>query len=212
MIEYFMRYHDRLGRALLEHLTLLGITMTISIALASLITLALSRSKAAEDAALRIFGAIYAIPSLALFSMLIPVLGIGLKTAVFVLVLYNQFLLIRNFSAGLRSVDMALLDAANGMGMTELQTLLKVKIPLALPVILGGIRIAIISTIGIGTIAAVINAGGVGTVLFDGLRTMNSVKILWGMILAASLSLFANITLSLFEKHLKRKLNPQSSG
>jgi osmoprotectant transport system permease protein len=212
MIEYFIRYHARLGRALLEHLVLLGITMTISIVLAALVTLAISRSKAAENTALRIFGAIYAIPSLALFSMLIPVLGIGLKTAVVVLVLYNQFLLIRNFSAALRSVDMALLDAALGMGMTELQTLVKVKIPLALPIITGGIRIALVSTIGIGTIASVINAGGLGTVLFDGLRTMNSVKIIWGMILAASLSLFANITLSLFEKHLKKKLNPHNSG
>jgi osmoprotectant transport system permease protein len=208
MIAYFARYHERLGKALLEHLTLLGITMTISIAFAGIITLALCRSKAAENGALRIFGAIYAIPSLALFSMLIPFLGIGLKTAVFALVLYNQFLLIRNFSAGLRSVDRSLIEAAAGLGMTELQTLVRVKIPLALPVILGGIRIAVISTIGIGTIAAVINAGGLGMVLFDGLRTMNSVKILWGMILAGSLSIFANVTLSLFEKALRKKFNP----
>ncbi|MDR2490898.1 MAG: ABC transporter permease [Spirochaetaceae bacterium] len=207
MMAYFMRYYERLGTALLEHLVLLGITMAVSIALAALITAALSRSRAAENATLRIFGALYAIPSLALFSMLIPFLGIGLKTAVFVLVLYNQFLLIRNFSAGLRGVDAALIEAAAGLGMTELQTLLTVKIPLALPVITGGIRIAVISTIGIGTIAAVINAGGLGTVLFDGLRTMNPVKLIWGMILAAALSLFANGTLSLLEKYLRKKFN-----
>ena len=208
MVEYFVRYHERLGRALLEHLLLLSITMVISIVLAAFITLLISRKKQAEDAALRIFGAVYAIPSLALFAMLIPLLGLGFKTAVFVLVLYNQFLLIRNFSAGLRGVDASLIEAAKGLGMTEWQALLKIKIPLALPVITGGIRIALISTIGIGTIAAVINAGGLGTILFDGLRTMNSIKIIWGMVLAASLSLFANITLSLFEKHLRKKFNP----
>ncbi|MDR2467445.1 MAG: ABC transporter permease [Spirochaetaceae bacterium] len=211
MIAYFVRYHARLGETLFEHLALLGITMLLSLVIAALLTIFLSRSLRAEEAALRVLGAVYAIPSLALFSILIPLLGIGVKTAIFVLTLYNQFLLIRNFCAGLRSVDRILLEAATGIGMTETQILVTVKVPLALPAIMAGIRLAVISTIGIGTIAAVINSGGLGTILFDGLRTMNSVKIIWGTILAAALALFANAILSLVEKKLRKKFTPHTA-
>lgn len=195
---------------MLEHLALLGITMLLSLTLASVLTLFLSRSRRAEEAALRVFGAVYAIPSLALFSLLIPLLGIGVKPAVFALTLYNQFLLIRNFCAGLRAVDRVLLDAAAGIGMTETRILLTVKVPLALPAIMAGVRLAVISTIGIGTVAAVINSGGLGTILFDGLRTMNSIKIIWGTLLAAALALFANALLALAEKKLRKKYAPSS--
>ena len=119
-------------------------------------------------------------------------------------------MLIRNFCAGLRAVDRVLLDAAAGIGMTETRILLTVKVPLALPAIMAGVRLAVISTIGIGTVAAVINSGGLGTILFDGLRTMNSIKIIWGTLLAAALALFANALLALAEKKLRKKYAPSS--
>jgi osmoprotectant transport system permease protein len=134
-------------------------------------------------------------------------LGIGLRTAVFVLVCYNQFLLVRNFTAGIDSVDRILTEAAMGMGMTRLRMLRTVSIPLALPVIMAGIRLAVISTIGISTIAALINAGGIGDLLFDGLRTMNSVKILWGVILSSGLAVTANSLLGAVEKRITCLLN-----
>jgi osmoprotectant transport system permease protein len=175
--------------------------MAISLVLASALTLLADfGGKRLARLLLRFFSAVYAIPSLALFAILIPVLGIGFKTAVFVLVLYNQFLLLRNFLAGLDGVDPAIVEAATGLGMTHLQLLVKVKVPLAFPVLIAGVRLAVISTIGIGTIAAVINSGGIGSILFDGLRTANLVKIAWGAALSALLAILANAGLSALEK------------
>lgn len=142
---------------------------------------------------------IYSIPSLALFSLLIPITGLGKDTAIIVLVLYNQYILLRNFIAGLDNVDENIIEAAKGMGMSNMQMLIKVKIPLAKKSLFTGIRLAVVSTIGIATIGALINAGGLGTILFDGLRTMNVNKILWGSILSAGLALFADKILQKIE-------------
>ncbi|MDR2841642.1 MAG: ABC transporter permease [Spirochaetaceae bacterium] len=205
MIEYFLRYHRRLLDALLQHIALVGIVLIISVACAFIITFLVMRNKRLANIVVRVFGAVYAIPSLALFAILIPVLGIGAKTAIVVLVLYNQFLLIRNFLSGFGSVDPVITEAAKGMGMTYLQILVKIQLPLSVPAIFAGIHIASVSTIGIATIAAVINAGGIGTILFDGLRTMNTVKIVWGTILAGGLAIGTNAVLGLIEKKISDK-------
>ncbi|MDR2073694.1 MAG: ABC transporter permease [Spirochaetaceae bacterium] len=206
MWEYFVRYHGRLGDILVRHLAILGASIVISVFFAALITLFLEYAVRLRGTVLRIFGVIYSIPSLALFAILIPILGLGFWTAVFVLSLYNQFLLIRNFLTGLKAVDSAIIHAGTGMGMTNTQLLFKIKAPLAFPAIMAGIRLAVISTIGIGTISAVINAGGIGSILFDGLRTMNSVKIIWGTILAAGLAIAANAVLSILERKIYKKI------
>lgn len=137
-----------------------------------------------------------------MFAMLIPVTGLGTKTALIVLTLYNQYLLLRNFTAGLNGVDSAIIEAAAGMGMTTMQILLKIRLPLAKRSIFTGIRLAIVSTTGIATIAATINAGGLGTILFDGLRTLNVVKILWGTVLSAGLAIALNAGLERIERRL----------
>jgi osmoprotectant transport system permease protein len=148
------------------------------------------------------FSVVYSIPSLALFAILIPVTGLGKVTAITVLVVYNQYLLLRNFIAGLNEVDSAIIEAATGMGMTNMQTLFKVRLPLSKKALFTGVRLAVVSTIGIATIAASINAGGLGSILFDGLRTMNVNKILWGSILSAGLAIGVNALLSKIEEVL----------
>lgn len=190
----------------MQHLQIVGITLFVSILLAFAITLLIIRSERLANTAIQIFSVIYSIPSLALFAMLIPIMGIGRNTAIFVLVLYNQFLLLRNIMAGLKGVDESVLEAALGMGMSQWQILYKVKLPLALPVIMAGVHLAIISTIGIATIAATINAGGLGTILFDGLRTMNTYKILWGTIFCAGIAWAADLLLQLIETILYKKV------
>jgi osmoprotectant transport system permease protein len=205
MIQYFARYHGRLFEALGRHLLILLVTMAVSLVLAALLTLLLHRKgQKAERIGLRIAGAVYAVPSLALFALLIPVLGLGMRTAVFVLVLYNQFLLVRNVLSGFNAVPPSLVEAGEGMGMTWMQVIVLVKLPLSLPVIIAGVRLAVVSTIGIGTIAAVINAGGIGSILFDGLRTNNAVKIVWGAILCAALALGANAALLRLETFARK--------
>ena len=210
MLSYFIKYHDKLFTALSDHLKIVGLTLLISIILACAITLLVMRSETISNIVIQVFGVVYSIPSLALFSLLIPIMGIGRTTAIVVLVLYNQFLLLRNNIAGLRSVDAAVLEVAKGMGMNWWQRLYKVELPLALPVIMAGIHLAVISTIGIATIAATIHAGGLGMILFDGLRTMNSYIIIWGTIFCAGVAGVADLLLRTLEKILYKKVGFQN--
>ena len=200
MLEFALGYSDKLGKALVEHLEMVVITLLISLLLASMLTMLAMFSKKLSTVLIHIFAVIYSVPSLALFAILIPVTGLGKVTAIVVLVVYNQYLLLRNFTAGLNEVEPAIVEAATGMGMSRMQILFKVRLPLAKRSFFTGVRLAVVSTIGIATIAAFINAGGLGSILFDGLRTMNVYKILWGSILAAGLAIGVNLVLSKFEK------------
>ena len=184
MIEYASQYYDRLISATLVHLEIVVITLLISLVIAAVLTVLCSYSGRLSRIMLNILSMVYSIPSLALLALLIPLTGLGQKTAVVALVIYNQYLLLRNFMAGLDGVDPGVVEAATGMGMTHMQLLLKVKVPLAKSAI----------------IAASINAGGLGTILFDGLRTMNTAKILWGSLLSAVLAIGIDQLLSFVER------------
>ena len=200
MIAYALRYYDKLLAATWEHLQIVGFTLLISLALAALLTVLCSYSKTLSRVLLNLFSMIYSVPSLALLALLITITGLGRKTAVVALVIYNQYLLLRNFLAGLDGVDSSVVEAATGMGMTHLQLLWKVQLPLAKKALIAGLRIALVSTVGIATIAASINAGGLGAILFDGLRTMNTAKILWGSLLSAALAVAIDRLLLLVER------------
>lgn len=202
MIDYLLRHPEKLCLPLVQHVQLVLITLILSILLAALLTVLSLRSVRLSDGLQHLFSVIYSIPSLALFALLIPVTGLGRTTAILVLTVYNQYLLLGNFLTGLREVDPAVVEAARGIGMTELQMLTRVQVPLAKRALFAGIRLAVVSTIGIGTIAASINAGGLGALLFDGLRTMNTAKILWGSLLSAGLAILVNGLLKLAERHL----------
>ncbi len=204
---YFLKYHDKLWSAFMEHLQIVSISMILSIFLAILLTALIMRSRLISQIVVSIFGIIYSIPSLALFALLIPLFGLGAKTAVLVLLLYNQFILVRNILAGFNAINPAIIEAASGMGMSAWQSFWRVKFPLASPMMLAGIRISIVSTIGIATIASTINAGGLGTILFDGLRTHNTEKLLWGTLLASLLAIVANQILSQIEKKTIQKVH-----
>ena len=164
------------------------------------VSLLILRSKVLSTIVLSSLGVIYSIPSLALFALLIPILGLGKGTAIFVLVIYNQYILVRNIFAAFQAIDPAIIEAGIGMGFNSFELFLKIQLPLALPIILGGVRIATITTIGIATIASVINAGGLGVILFDGLRMNYLPKILWGTIMAAGLALVCKSNIVIFRK------------
>jgi len=202
MIAYFMKYQDKLLTALLEHLEIVLICLLFSILLACSLTILCMYSKVLSKFIVNLFSIIYSIPSLAMFAMMIPLTGLGKTTAILVLTVCNQYLLLNNFITGLNDVDQSIVDAATGMGMTEMQILFKIRLPLSIKALFAGIRLAVVSTIGIATIAASINAGGLGAILFDGLRTMNVNKILWGSILSAGLAIIANALLSFSERKI----------
>lgn len=207
MIDFLIRYPHKIVEPLLSHLRLTGITLLLSFFIAVLIVVLIMRSQWLSQLMVGLLGAVYAIPSLALFAILIPFFGLGEKTAIIVLITYNQFILVRNILAGFRSIDPAVMESAMGMGMSETQIFFRIKLPLASPVILAGLKIAVISTIGITTIASTINAGGLGQLLFDGLRTRNTIKILWGSLLSALLAIVANWILTYFENNAKRAIS-----
>ena len=146
-------------------------------------------------------------PRLALLVLLIPFVGLGLDNAVIVLVIYAQVILVRNIVAGLTSVERAVIEAAQGMGMSGWQQLVQVELPLALPIILAGVRIATVTIVGIGAVAALINAGGLGRLLFDGVATSHEQKIIAGSLAAATLAGLANGLLHLLERRAARAIH-----
>ena len=202
MIEYITRHPDKVIGPLTEHIWLVLVTLVISLAIASFLTVLAMRSEKVSDLLNNFFSLVYSVPSLALFALLIPITGLGRTSAVIVLTLYNQYLLLRNFTTGLREADPVACEAAKGIGMTDMQILTRIRIPLARKAIFAGIRLAIVSTVGIATIAASINAGGLGILLFEGLRTMNIPKILWGSVLSAGMAVLLNAVLKMIEERM----------
>ena len=202
MISYLINSYNKLLTALFQHIAIVVVTMLIAVCIAGIITLLMQNKKALPGMVITVLSVFYSIPSLALFALLIPFTGLGRTTAVIVLVVYAQYILVRNFSMGLNEVDKGILEAAKGMGMSETEIFRKVQLPLAAGSFVAGIKLATTSTIGIATIAASINAGGLGTILFDGLRTLNIVKIFWGTILTVALCIPVNIGLNIVQKKL----------
>lgn len=207
MIDYLMKYPHKILEPLTDHITITVTAVFYSLLIAVLITILVMNSKFLSSLTVSVFSAFYCIPSLAVFALCIPILGLGQQTVIFVLVLYNQFYLIRTFLSGLSNVNPSVCEAAIGLGMSRLQLLWKVKLPLAMPAMVAGLRVAAISTISIATIGASINGGGLGVLLFDGMRTRNSVKILWGVLLAALLNIVINYGLLWLERYSRRKIH-----
>jgi len=202
LIQFAQRNYNLLFRALNEHVQMVLIALVLSILLAGLLTMAAMFSKRVGTFVTYLFSVVYSIPSIALFALMIPVMGLGRNTAITVLVLYNQFILLRNFITGLNEVDLAIIEAATGMGMTRAQVIFKVRIPLSLKPIFVGIRLALVSTIAIAIIAAFIGAGGIGLLITIGLETGNNNRILWGVILSAGLGIITNAALIFVEKRI----------
>lgn len=202
MIDYLLRYPNKLLKAFVGHVEIVLIALAISLILAALLTILAAYSKIVSKLLINIFAMIYSIPSLALFAILVPITGLGKVTAIIVLLLYNQYILLRNTIDGLNNVDASIIEAATGMGMNKSQILFQVKLPLVTKPIFTGVHLAAVSTIGIATVAAAINAGGIGSILLDGLRTVNTVKILWGTLMSAGLAVVVNAILNVIEKKI----------
>ena len=150
---------------------------------------------------------IQAIPSMALLGFMIPLFGIGSVPAIIVVTLYSLLPIIKNTYTGIESVRAQLLEAAKGIGLTGTQILFKVQLPIALPVIMAGVRVAAVTSVGLMTMAAFIGAGGLGNLVFSGIRTMNNVQILAGAIPACILALIVDAILGYIEK----KVTPKSA-
>jgi osmoprotectant transport system permease protein len=200
---YFATHLDRVGALLGQHVLLVGTSLAVALLIALPLGVVAARNPRAGAIVLAVTGALYTIPSLALLALLVAALGLGQLTAIVALVVYAQMILIRGVVAGLRGVDPALVDAANGLGFTARQTLLRVEFPAALPVVLGGVRVATVSLVALATVAAWINAGGLGVLLFEGIGTNNPQKIFAGALAAAVLAIAADLSLRAAERAVR---------
>ena len=197
-----------------EHLVLVTIAMTVAIAIGIPLGILITRKPRFAPAILGIANALQTIPSLAIFGFLISVPflgGIGKTPAIVALTVYALLPLIRNTYIGIQNIDPAIREAGKGMGMTDWQLLVQVELPLASSVILAGIRVATVISVGIATIAAAIGGGGLGVFIFRGISTVNNQLILAGAIPAALIALGADFGLGLIEKQLTEKtaVNPR---
>lgn len=191
-----------------EHLTIVGISVGIAIVIGVPLGIYCSRGTRLGRVLLRGIDAIQTVPSLAMFGFLIPIPlvgGIGTKTAVVALVLYSLLPIVRNTVIGIREVDSDVREAAIAMGMSSRQVLTQVELPLALPTIVGGIRLSLVIGIGVATIAAAIGGGGLGDFIFRGIAMVDSRLLLAGALPAAALALLADLALSRVERSIARR-------
>ncbi len=200
-LSWFKSHHSDTRDALFEHVRLTLTTMAISLAIAVPLGTLVARIPILYTPIVGLLGMIYTIPSLALFAILVTYVGIGFRVAIIALVAYAQFILVRNVIVGLRQVDPFAIEAARGMGMNSWQILFKIEYPLALPTILGGVRIATVATIAIASIAFLIDAGGLGQLLFDGINNslFNTSELQVGAIAVSLLALCADLLLRIVE-------------
>lgn len=199
MIEYWQENYSTMGVELVQHAEMVFAALGIGLIVAAVLILLLLHQRNWLRGLVYFFSLLYSVPSFALFAMLLPLSGLGMKTAIIVLTIYCEYVILRSFITGIQEVDPALVEVARGLGMTSWQTFFKVQLPLATPTIFSGLQVALASTMGIATIAATINAGGLGELLFEGLQSQQVVPILWGTLLTVILTLTSAAILKLIE-------------
>ena len=201
--DFILHNRREIADLTLEHLTMVGVSILLATAVGIPLGILITRKPALQRPVIIVANVIQTIPSLALFGFLLPTPWIGeraARLAILALTLYSLLPLIRNTYAGIKGVDRAVVEAARGMGLTDWQLLYKVELPLAGSVILAGIRIALVTSVGLATIAAAIGAGGLGELIFRGLAMVNNAVILAGAIPAALMALAADTLLGWLEK------------
>ena len=194
---------DLLLRAAWQHVVLVALSLAVALALALAAGIAVRNRPALSALVSAVSGVLYTIPSLALFAILVPIVGLGAVTAVIGLTIYAFLILTRNVGVGFREVPETVIDAARGMGMGPRRILWTIELPLALPVIVSGLRIASSTTISAATIAAYINAGGLGTIILTGIAQSFIVKIALGALVAALLAISTDLGLARLESRLR---------
>jgi osmoprotectant transport system permease protein len=196
---------DEILPALIGHIYLSFVSVAIALVISLPTGIVVSRYRKAYPPVTFITGLLFSIPSLALFALLVTVPGIGLgpRAVIIALVAYSLLVLIRNVVAGMDSVPEETKDAARGMGLTARQILFKVEIPLALPIIVAGVRIATVTVIGIATIGAYISGGGLGELIFTGISRNFPTRVIVGAVLATLLAVLADLSLLAVERYLR---------
>ncbi len=199
----FLKYRSSdIFRLTGEHVRITGIAVLLAVLVGVPLGIYITKNRKVSNTVLNIANIFQTLPSLALFGLIIPIMGIGFKPAIFVLFLYALLPIIKNTYIGINSIEPSIIEAGRGMGMTKSQILTMVEVPLALPIIMGGIRISTVINIGTATIAALIGAGGLGDFIFKGISMSNNNMILAGAIPTALLAISVDYILGLVENKI----------
>jgi osmoprotectant transport system permease protein len=204
-LQFLLERRGDIATQTLEHLFLVMVSVSIALVVGIPLGIYLTRKPSLASPVIGFASVMQTVPSLALFGFLIPVPligGIGNSTAIVALVLYALLPLLRNTYAGIQSVEPSVVEAGRGMGMTDFERLRILEIPLSLPTILAGVRIATVNAIGLATIAAAVGAGGLGNLILRGLSMVDTRLILAGAVPAASLAILADSLLGRLERRL----------
>jgi len=201
LFSFFIKRWDSILELTAEHIAIVMTAMLLSIILGTVTGVLITYNKKAAKLVLSIAGVLMTIPSLALFSLLIPIMGIGKGPAIVGIVIYTQLPIIRNVYTGIMSIDPSIIEAANGMGISPRKIMYKIKLPLAFPITMAGIRTSVVMGIGIGAIASYIGAGGLGDYIFHGISRSNDKMIVIGAVLISILTILADKGLGRLQKH-----------
>jgi osmoprotectant transport system permease protein len=201
MIDYLQAHQADVWHLFLQHVALCSSALGLALLIALPLGVIIARYTTLYTPVMGLLGSLYTIPSLALFALLVPITHIGTTPALIALVIYAQFILVRNVVAGLRAVEPATVEAARGMGMSSWQLLWRVEMPLALPVMAAGLRIATVTVIAVASVATYVAAGGLGDLLSEGVNKgpVGEGEIEAGAVAIAALAILADIILRLLE-------------
>ncbi|MGE5257455.1 MAG: ABC transporter permease [Hyphomicrobiales bacterium] len=208
--DFIFRNWSELMTLAWQHTVFVSIALAIAIVTGVPLGIYITFNRRLADTVLYLAGIMMTVPSVALFGMMIPILsvfgyGIGTVPAVIALVLYSQLPILRSTYAAIRSVDPAIIEAGLGIGMTRVQVLLKVQIPMSLGVIFAGVRVAVVMSIGIGAIAAYIGAGGLGRYIFNGINQTYDAMINAGAVAVSIMAIMADFLFGRLERRLVSK-------
>jgi osmoprotectant transport system permease protein len=203
-MNWFLRNADQVAIALGQHVVIALTALAIAFAIALPVGIVAARRERVHAIAIAIAGFLYTIPTLAFLALLIPLVGLGPANAIIAMVAFSLVVLIRNVATGIRGVSPDVVDAARGMGMSASQLLLRVELPLAAPVIVAGSRVAAVTVISVTVVAAYVNAGGLGTLIFNGIASDHAPKIWSGALTAYALAIAFDGALALLERRLVR--------
>jgi osmoprotectant transport system permease protein len=190
---------DQVLVGLYQHIVISATSIGIAFVLSLVIGIWAARHDRVFQWAIAISGLLYTIPTLAFLALLIPVVGLGRTNAIICMVAFSLMILIRNVATGIREVPEDVVEAGRGMGMSDFEILTRIELPLAMPVIVAGLRIATVTVISVAVVAAYVNAGGLGTLIFNGISNDHAPKIWTGALTACALAVAADFGLARLE-------------
>jgi osmoprotectant transport system permease protein len=204
-VSWVLRNWDQIAVALWQHVVISATSLAIAFAISLVVGIWAARHDRVLRWALGVSGVLYTIPTLAFLALLIPLVGLGRANAIICMVAFSLMILVRNVAVGIREVPPEVVDAAKGMGMSSGEILRRIELPLALPVIVAGLRIATVTVISVAVVAAYVNAGGLGTLIFSGISSDHAPKIWAGALTACALAIIADWALAQLERGVRRR-------